>query len=424
MRVGTPSVTVEDGITTVSAAIRRAPLEPVTISYSLPANVIEEQALDAFFVLAHRVALVTGARLEMPGPVSARLLEGARAIEDVFMLWRPDLYKPVEWDVTPRTSQLRMPTDRILGACYSGGVDSMFSLLNPPRSVGIGVFVHGFDINLTRTHFHRIVSARLTDFAARIEVEMLQVTTNVRELMGCGVTWGGHLHGPAIASFGILLGQVVDELLLPASSTSRHADRSNGSHQLTDRHLGTEYLAVNHHGTWISRIEKTAAIAEHPGALQALRPCYRTRTDYNCGECSKCDRTSRDLAMIGVRTKVRKNFGTWKTRRELVDSVKVTTHLEAGTAKAALDFIGAHGGNEDFRKAFTASLADFEVRRLNAGLSRVMPMVQPGHTDKSVLADQRRTARATRLRWTRQRLAAQSLVLRGHAGRVKHRVLS
>lgn len=416
--VGTPKISRADGSTTVSADISRPGADTITIWYKLPVETVTpEQASDAFYVIGHRAAMVYGVPLVMDTAVSARLIHGSQSLEDIFGLWFPEDNMVVDSGVELRRDDPVLPEGRGLATCFSGGIDSVYSLLHPPRPLSYAVFVHGFDINLTRTTFHAKVSERLATLSEATGVPMLHVTSNIRDLLTEQLTWGLHLHGPAIASVGILLAQIVDELLLPSSGSSAHIGTRNGSHQITDRLTSTDYLHVTHHGTGVSRINKTAAIAKNEVALQTVRPCYRSYSAYNCGECLKCVRTGLDLEIIGCRKAVKRNFKVWHKRADLLAGIKVTNPVAYRSARGAIAYIDEHGGNETFRAAFQAAAADFELRQAKAALTTTLSQLTRDHTDREALADLHKSFDEVHGRWRRQNL-------RTNAGRVKRKLRS
>lgn len=402
--IGAPEIASTATGTTVSASITRPGVEPIRIWFDLPIDTVSpEQASDAFFVIGHRIALAHGASLAMTSPVSQRLVVGAGSLADIFTLWWPDRdIAGSQLQVTVRQDDPALPPARGLATCFSGGVDSMYSLLNPPRELTHAVFVHGFDISLTRDTFHSKVSARLNQLADETGVIMLQPTSNVRDLVDDHTTWGYHLHGAAIAGVGILLAGVVDELLLPSSGSSLHIGTRNGSHHATDRLLSTDYLTVTHHGTGVSRIDKTALIAQNPSALRTTRPCYRSYSAYNCGECMKCIRTSLDMEVIGCRKLVKRNFKVWHTRKELLAGLHVDNHVQLRSARGAIAYIDEHGGNAAFRAAFRAAAADFEMRQAQATLLSTLGDLTPERTDREALAALQAGLDEVRARWRRQ----------------------
>jgi hypothetical protein len=403
--IGTPEIAFADGLTTVSADISLTGTDRLNIWYSLPLDrVSPEQASDAFFVIGHRLAMVHEASLVMNTPVSNQLIHGSRSLEDIFGLWFPDHEFVVDTQVKPRRDEPDLPDNRGLATCFTGGIDSMYSLLNPPRNLSHAVFVHGFDISLGRTTYHAKISKRLNKLTEALGVPLLQVTSNVRDLASERLTWGYHLHGPAIASVGILLAEVADELLLPSSETSRHIGTNNGSHQITDRLTSTEYLHITHHGTKVSRINKTALIAQNKTALKTVRPCYRSYVAYNCGECPKCIRTSLEMEIIGCRKAVKANFKVWHTRAELLAGIKVTTPTAYRSARGAIAYIEEHGGNQAFLEALQAAAADFELRQAKASLITTLSHLSSERTDQDALSALREGFDGVRARWRRRQI--------------------
>src|SRR4051794_29409649 len=134
--VAPPEVSTEGGRTTASAEISVTGAEPTRVWYRLPVDkVTEEQALDAFFVLALVPAMGIGATLRMAGPVSRDLLRNAETFQEVFRQWYPGVMQPVDVEADARAEgdMPAMPSDRGLVSCFTGGVDAFYSALHSPR---------------------------------------------------------------------------------------------------------------------------------------------------------------------------------------------------------------------------------------------------------------------------------------------------
>jgi hypothetical protein len=173
-------------------------------------------------------------------------------------------------------------------------------LENLDRLSGV-LFIHGLDIGLDHTDFRTRVSEQLRKSSADLGVPLWEVETDIRSLTNQYAAWGKKAHGAILASVAILLSQKVDTFLIPGTLTRAAAKGEPwGSHVLIDRLHSTDYLSVVHHGADASRPEKTARIAQSDSALRNLRVCYESRTEYNCGSCSKCRRTQVDLELAGV----------------------------------------------------------------------------------------------------------------------------
>ena len=380
--VSMPSITKEGTGTRVTAVVQVPSRNPVSVWYRCPVEHIStEQALDAFFVLVLVPAMRLGATISMPGPVSRDLLRGAETFQDIYCQWYPGVMSTVPVDAAPRTEVPRLRPQRGLASCFTGGVDAFFSTLHPPRELYRLVYVHGFDIALRETKFRRMVSTRLHTAAKELDLPLLEVETNLRELTNPHAHWPKHMHGSAVASVGILLAHDIDGLLIPSSGGSELISADNGSHQITDRLHGTEYFSVIHHGTSTSRIAKTKAVAENEVGARHLRVCFKSRTDYNCGTCFKCRRTLLDLHAVGLKRKV-KSFPNTPSRRELLDSVFIDPKNPLLLARASRDHIRTHGGPRDIEQALTRAINAHEVQQTTQAL---LPLLaESGHSLKTL----------------------------------------
>lgn len=69
---------------------------------------------------------------------------------------------------------------------------------------------------------------------------------------------------------------------------------------LTDPFLSTKRLKVIHDGAEFKRIEKTEFVAKSEIAMKALHVCWKSGTENNCSNCSKCFRTMIMLDLFGA----------------------------------------------------------------------------------------------------------------------------
>jgi hypothetical protein len=293
-------------IVTVDVTVADAPTS--TVRYVLPPVAVQrQQVIDAMFVVGRLVAMKGGWTLVLPGPVSARLLDRAETFQDIFLEWFGSSTRPIplELEAAP---PLDLPAGRGAISTFSGGVDSYFTVLeNLDELTGL-TFVHGLDIGLGSTEFRSKVRDELATSAADLDLPLWEVETDVRGLTDPYASWGKKAHGAILSSVAILLAELADTFLIPGSFTRGALQgRGWGSHILIDPLNSTDYLTVVHDGVDTPRPDKTARIAESDSALRHLRVCYRSRTDYNCGRCSKCRRTQIDLDLAG-HTDVRQIF--------------------------------------------------------------------------------------------------------------------
>jgi hypothetical protein len=105
--------------------------------------------------------------------------------------------------------------------------------------------------------------------------------------------------GSMLATVALALERRYSRVLVPASATPRRFDASTGHPYLTA--LGsTRATRFVEDGFGVSRVAKTEVVARNPAALAALRVCFMSGDETNCGECVKCFRTMIALEAMGA----------------------------------------------------------------------------------------------------------------------------
>jgi hypothetical protein len=153
--------------------------------------------------------------------------------------------------LSSETSQKKEATGRAL--CFSGGVDSFYSLLTYSKPIDKLIMVIGFDVDICDREGFLSVHEHLKKVAAAKDVEAVIVRTNYREHPVAGKKFK-YAYGGALAGVGHLVSGV-GELLL--SSGFRYDEaRPDGSHWQNDPLWGSESLSVVHYGADLTRDQK------------------------------------------------------------------------------------------------------------------------------------------------------------------------
>jgi hypothetical protein len=240
-------------------------------------------------------AMVAGSALRLPLPLSPTLARATHEIQEIYSAWYPDTLSVVEVEA-PRS--LRRPARRTAGTitCFTGGVDSFYTLLTRRSEIDALLFVHGYDIPLEDRDLRARVSAHLAEVATDVGLPLVEVETNVRELFDPVVDWGLVASGTALAAIAVGL-KSFTRFLIPASHS--YFDLiPRGSHPLTDRLWSTGSMSVVHDGAR-PRVDKVRRIADDPVVARHLRVCWQRGVEYNCGTCEKCVRTMVTLSLCG-----------------------------------------------------------------------------------------------------------------------------
>jgi hypothetical protein len=258
--------------------------------------------------------------LELAEPVSPTWAQGAaRVIELIGRWWGYRVDRP-RGPVRPEVLRNSDSRRGLTALCFSGGVDSFYTLLRRPGGVDLLVAAHGFDIPLAdearMTRFHDA----MREIAAELGVRTAVVRSNIREHREfLGANWT-RTHGGALAALGHALSNAAERLVI-SSTCTRRDPYPWGSHFELDPLWSSGRLAIEHFGETLRRGEKLAAIGNDPLVQRHLRVCWENRSStLNCSRCEKCIRTEVVLATYGLLDRF-EVFASPATLAERIDGV-------------------------------------------------------------------------------------------------------
>jgi hypothetical protein len=240
-------------------------------------------------------ALQEHERLAFDDPVCPVWLENIERLMAVFSeWWRLPVLAP---QARPATDAGRPRPGSVL--CFSGGVDSFYSLLGSGRRFDGLVALHGFDIFLKDIRRMSPLDRSVREVAAATGTCPIVIRTNLREHPMFESSDWNRTHGGALAAVGHLLGDFAGELCISSSHTLTN-ESPLGSHWRTDGFWSSSRTQVAHIGAERSRSDKIKAIAGQPLVRTHLRVCWENRAPTgNCSTCEKCVRTRLVLADCG-----------------------------------------------------------------------------------------------------------------------------
>ena len=303
-------------------------------------------------------AMASGATMRVEAPVSPLFLSNLVALQDTMAAWYKQL-RPVEIECPIRPAG-GTPDGHEKLSFFSGGVDSFATVVRHREEITHLLLIRGFDIPLSSVDLWERVKGELTDAASELRLELITVETNAKELLNRAGDWGLITHGAGLASVGLLFGDCADRVFIP--STHHVTDLFPwGSHPLLDHLWSTETLRFVHDGGHLTRVEKTAMIAQNQAAMRHLRVCYKNvQGAYNCGECEKCVRTMIGLSLAG-RLRECLTFSEDLDRKRL-RSVYLTSENDAAFARENLAR-ALELQRVDIASALQSQLWSFDVRR-------------------------------------------------------------
>jgi len=211
---------------------------------------------------------------------------------------------------------------RAVGASFSGGVDSFFTLYkhlpqNQPLSeyqITHALFINGFDITQIDRVKYQNLFLQYQHLLANLNIELLPLETN---LVSSVIPWLEYrrFYAPVLLGSILAFGYLFKRFIL---SNSRHYTQAQvNSNPLADRLLSTETLDLEYFGATILREDKLEVISEWQMAQQALRVCGAPSLEnLNCSKCEKCVRTMLPLYALGKMAQFRTFSAPLKSNRD------------------------------------------------------------------------------------------------------------
>jgi hypothetical protein len=266
-------------------------------------------------------------------------------------------------------------------ACFfSAGLDSFYSALCNRDRLDALIFVHGFDVHLDDVEQRERVARAVRRAAARLELPLIEVETDVRRSARSYTRWGTQYHGALLASIGLALGDRFSEVLIPASAPA-YLLHPWGSHPELDPLWSSDAVEIVHDRA-VTRTEKLARVKDSGVALDHLRVCFQVGSErLNCGRCEKCLRT-----MVGLRIE-----GALERCRTLPDQVPLRA---LARTPITADYLLARAGENI---AAAEAVGDTEL----AAALRRMIRDGPRRAERERARELRR--RSLRRRWRRAR---------------------
>jgi hypothetical protein len=241
------------------------------------------------------LAMAMGCEVQFEPAISPLLLQTVPTIQQIFTAFTGNKWKRVAVGAQPGLVGSRSNDN--VGLFFSGGVDSLYSLIKNRDAITHLVLVHGFDIRLDQTELFSLAEAAARQTAAEFGKQLIVVRTNVRDVSNRYADWGMY-HGAALAMVGHALSSVLGTCIVAATYTYANMP-CRGSHPLLDPLWSSETMSFVHDGLEANRMQKLALIAGNEAALSTLRVCWSSEQEYNCGHCEKCLRTMIALLALG-----------------------------------------------------------------------------------------------------------------------------
>lgn len=276
---------------------------------------------DSFLVGFLISCMYVGEDLHIDAPVSKILLRRIPEIQSLITSWWYPDFQEISVTCTETNNSPSNANPQGRGCCFSGGVDSWYSLLKNQDEISHLILIRGMGGKDFKDEFWLSQKQSAEIIAQSFGKKLIPVTTNLRIQTDMSFIfkwskypWGKayfdqsfygiYSHGSLLAAVGLSLKNIVSELIIPSSYP--YADLHPwGSHPLLDPLWSTEDVKFIHDGCEAARLEKLKnQVLKSDLALKTLKVCHKEHQDisseYNCCKCEKCLRTMMQLRLCGV----------------------------------------------------------------------------------------------------------------------------
>lgn len=324
------------------------------------------------------LAMQLNASMTLDRPVSDTYRSGLQHIGAIFQQWFG--FPPLPALLAPPVVQTSTKPGTRVGSFFSGGADSLFTLLRHVGEITDLILVIGMDIPLSDTKQTEVTEQAARGVATAFGKNLVVIRTNIRaSVERASLDWGTQAHGSVMATVGHLLAADFRTIYI-ASSHTYQGLFPWGSHPVVDHHWSSERLRFEHDGCEATRVQKIQLISESPAALSALRVCWMSSGGvYNCGVCNKCVRTMISLSAIGVLE--RAHSFPHRLSPDAVAGLKLHKPNDMLFATENIAALQASGASPEILKALQTALSR---SRLRAGLTALIALFP--RTDKFLKA--------------------------------------
>jgi len=302
---------------------------PEYLWYRVPEQFSQHISLqsDPFLIPGLMAGMQFKEDIEVRGTVSPRLAYHLEEYQHLLNFRLPTDLNIV--DVKYAHLKSLQTTPAAVGAAFSGGVDSFFTLWKhlpgnqpiPDYRISHTLFLHGYDIlNKDRSDYQTIYS-RFQKTLKQIHIELVSMETNMFNIIAPRLRMN-LFYGPVLVGSAHVFGNLFQRFFIPSSNDYRQLKTwASTSDPSADPLLSTETLEIIHHGAATRRMEKVEAISDWEPAQSNLRVCLPGDLDghvINCSRCEKCVRTMIPIYALGKMEKFTTFRKPLKSDREIL----------------------------------------------------------------------------------------------------------
>lgn len=270
------------------------------------AGYLTDDRADAFLVAFLPVAMKQGMDVFCDAPVTRRLYYQITQYLIPAMAANMDCYHPVA--VHARATDAPLCCERAVGTGWTGGVDSMYTLMTHlhPEEPGMKL-THLLVANVgTLESDHNTALLRYMAEKARggiareLKLAVVAVDSNIQSLHQAQYLSVAAFRLPAaVLAMQKLFGVFLHSGAYEFSCFAFVPENSAYYELLPLSCFETDHTVFYSTGSQVSRIQKLRELSEFSFAKKYLHPCIYAQRD-NCGKCGKCVRTQGALYALGT----------------------------------------------------------------------------------------------------------------------------
>lgn len=191
---------------------------------------------------------------------------------------------------------------------YSGGVDSISSLINHIDDISTLLTFIGGDIALNDTKGHATVKNKSLSLAKKLNKDSVGIISNFQDLLkykyldnylpkSC-IWWTCIQHGPLFASYALSVAELLgaNTCYIPSTHNEKFLTRI-GSRPDLETTLSNRNVRIIHDGIDLTRQGKLEKITSSD-LFKDIHVCYTAFEFENCGVCEKCLMTACGLIAL------------------------------------------------------------------------------------------------------------------------------
>lgn len=259
--------------------------------------------LDPFVIMSIYKMMKVGGKCYVRGKVSKSLLDNLENFCNCWIVWRPDLYKPIEIIADEEVDDIPKKLNNDAITCFSGGLDACFTVYSHykklagrnNKNIKKAIMIHGADIPLTNKEEFDIAFNSSKKILDDINIPLVAVETNYRKYKH---HW--EIEYVSLFMFILYLYSSCYDFALYASSVVFNSKEYDSNNSLSNRFLSSNNFKMVTDGEFLIRTEKANVVKDWKACLDNMRVCWQGKDkSKNCRVCEKCQRTILNFKVCG-----------------------------------------------------------------------------------------------------------------------------